>query len=120
MGLALATSITQAIGFILSYAALIGWGLPSFLIRSGFFQQTALSLACAAVSFLLGAFGLAVHSVSAILIALIYFWASERLNIMPCVPAHWRPVKLASFLFLSAKSYFPGRRGTKGGDEPLE
>ncbi|MDR1482717.1 MAG: polysaccharide biosynthesis C-terminal domain-containing protein [Synergistaceae bacterium] len=120
MGLALATSVTQALGFVLSYALLIGRGLPSFLIRSGFFQQTILSLACAAVPLWLGAFGLIIHSVSALLIASAYFWASERLGIMPYVPAHWRPTKLVSFFFSSAKSYFQGQRGTKGGDGTFE
>ncbi|MDR3354902.1 MAG: polysaccharide biosynthesis C-terminal domain-containing protein [Synergistaceae bacterium] len=107
-GLALATSFTQIMGFVLYYAALIGIrGLPSFMIRSGFFQQVLLSAAFAAASLWSGSFGLAVHSISALIIAPIYFWAAERLGIMPCVPEHWRPMKLASFLLRSAKSYFP-------------
>ena len=107
LGLALATSLTQILGFVLYYAVLIGRGLPSFLIRSGFFQQVLLSSVCAAASFWSGTFGLTVHCISALLIAPIYFWTAERLGIMPRVPVHWRPAKLASFLLRSVKSYFP-------------
>ncbi|MDR1884937.1 MAG: hypothetical protein LBQ56_01590 [Synergistaceae bacterium] len=105
-GLALATSITQIIGFVLYYSAVIGRGLPAFLIRSRFFLQLAVTTAYAAVSFWSGVFGTAVHAVSALVIAVLYIFTAERLNLMPCVPEHWRPMKLASFILGSARSYF--------------
>jgi peptidoglycan biosynthesis protein MviN/MurJ (putative lipid II flippase) len=107
LGLALATSITQAVGFALCYVVLVGRGLPSFLIRSRFFIQLSLSAALALASHWSGAFGFAAHIASALLLAILYFWAADGLRIMPFVPEHWRPIKLASFLLKSARSYFP-------------
>ncbi|MDR1915869.1 MAG: polysaccharide biosynthesis C-terminal domain-containing protein [Synergistaceae bacterium] len=105
LGLALATSITQVCGFILYYFIVMKNSLPSFLMRIRFFHQMSLSLAFAAAIWSIGHFNQAAQGIAAIISAVLYLAAAERLNLMPCVPEHWRPSKLLEFLISAARSY---------------
>ncbi|MDR3332214.1 MAG: hypothetical protein LBT08_06260 [Synergistaceae bacterium] len=106
LGLAFATSMTQIMSFLLYYLFACGGGFVSFLTRTRFLHQISLTLACAAATASCVSLGTAAHLGVALLAALFYMVVAERFNLMPCVPEHWRPRKLASFLVESAKSYF--------------
>ncbi|MDR1020811.1 MAG: polysaccharide biosynthesis C-terminal domain-containing protein [Synergistaceae bacterium] len=105
LGLALATSITQTLSFVLYYAVVMRGSLPSFLIRMRFFRQILSALVLASGVWFAGRWGLAAQGASALVAAALYLATAERLNMMPCVPEHWRPSKLVSFLISAAKSY---------------
>jgi putative peptidoglycan lipid II flippase len=104
MGLALATSITQTLSFVLYYAVVMRGSPLSFLIRVRFFHQIALAMVFASSVWYAGRWGLAAQGASAPAAAALYLAAAERLGLMPRVPEHWRPSRLVKFLVSAAES----------------
>ena len=98
-GLALATSITQMIGFVLSYVVMIGWDVFGFLKKIRFFHQLAAVFVCSAVVILWGELGLIAQLLSAVILGAAYLFLSERAGLLSGVPEHWRPSHLAFYLF---------------------
>ena len=103
-GLALATSITQAVGFILYYLAVIGDSLIRFLLEIRFVQQMLATGCCALLAVWSAPLGSVGQLVVTVCVALAYLFLAERGGLFPGVPEHWRPVRLASFLFSSLRS----------------
>ncbi|MDR3255530.1 MAG: polysaccharide biosynthesis C-terminal domain-containing protein [Synergistaceae bacterium] len=98
LGLALATSVTQSLTFIIYYLAVMNDSLWRFFIESRFFHQLAGVLVCAALIMVSGRFGMRVQFVYAAAMMLIYLFGAEKAGIMSSVPPHWRPRALVAFL----------------------
>jgi murein biosynthesis integral membrane protein MurJ len=98
-GLALATSITNMLSFIVYYKVMMDDSLTAFLVRSKFFWQLAAVSVFTAAVWWSGRLGMIVQSVSAAAAAAVYLFAAERAGLMPLVPEHWRPRGLFSFMF---------------------
>ena len=96
-GLALATSISQFIGFTLSYMVMIDRNIPEFFMNIRFFPQLAAASACAGIVTLGGALGLFAQLSLAVIFGFLYFFLSERIGLMSGVPEHWRPSHLALY-----------------------
>lgn len=109
LGLAIATSISQTIGYVIAYAVILRESPAGFAHRSRAFVQAAVLVPLALISHAAGQFGTAAHIAAAAVLCAGYFAVSGRLGLMPMVPPHWRPLALASFLGSSAASYV--RRG---------
>ncbi|MDR3280316.1 MAG: hypothetical protein LBT23_07375 [Synergistaceae bacterium] len=105
LGLTLATSLTQILGFILSYVAFFGWSFHRYIIRMRFFEQTALSCLFACFAWFAGTYGTAAHLAAAIILFPLCLAASEKTGLMKNVPEHWHPSHLAAFLASALKSY---------------
>ncbi|MDR0764454.1 MAG: hypothetical protein LBE65_02540 [Synergistaceae bacterium] len=104
-GLTLATSLTQTVGFILYYYAVIGAGLPRFIFGSGLIGQAALSASLAYAARLTSVFGPGVQLAACAALYAAYFAAAQKAGLMSRVPENWRPSGLLAFLRASAKSY---------------
>lgn len=103
-GLALATSITQAVSFVIYYAAIIGGSLPRFLLEIRLPQQALFSGLFALAAWRCAGLGSIWQLAVAAALAAAYLLLADRLNLFPMVPEHWRPARLASYLFSNLRS----------------
>jgi putative peptidoglycan lipid II flippase len=108
-GLALATSITQTVSFVMYYKFIMTGSLFKFLRESKFYWQFAAVSACCALLWAAGGFGTAAELLIATAIFLAYLFASEMAGIMPLVPKHWRPSGLLAFFAQTARSFISMR-----------
>ena len=104
LGLALATSITQFIGFALTYMIMIDRDVTAFFKNIRFFRQLTAVSACAGIVILGGELGLFVQLSLAIIFGGLYFFLSERVGLMSGVPEHWRPSRLALYFIQGISS----------------
>jgi putative peptidoglycan lipid II flippase len=105
LGLAAATSLTQLASCVFNYKIMMDDSLWKFLVDSKFFQQLVIVLVGSAVVWFSGRFGTAAHLACLIAVTPVYFLLAERMGLMPCVPEHWRPRGLVSFLAAGADSF---------------
>jgi putative peptidoglycan lipid II flippase len=105
LGLALATSAASILVFAMHYRVIIQSSLTRYLIKIKFFEQMILTIVIALCARLALRFGSAANLAAAAVLFVLYLYAAERFSLMPEVPAHWRPSKLAKFLFSAARSY---------------
>jgi putative peptidoglycan lipid II flippase len=104
-GLSIATSFAQTMSFILYYLVVVGRALPEFLIRVRLGPQIALSGVMALLAWSAGKWSGTLQLALSAALFLLYLAAAEKIGLMPGVPPHWRPSKLAEFLLSAAKSY---------------
>jgi putative peptidoglycan lipid II flippase len=105
LGLTLATSLTQAVGFVLYYYAVAGAGLPRFILDSGMIGQAVFSASLAYAAWRASVFGPGVHLAVCAALYAAYFAAAQKTGLMSYLPENWRPSGLLAFLWASAKSY---------------
>ena len=104
-GLALATSITQVIGFVMYYCAIIGGSLPRFLLEIHFFQQAVFAGVFAWVAWQCEGLGSIWQLTIAACLAFANLFLADRLGLFRGVPEHWRPVRLAAYLFSNLRLF---------------
>jgi len=105
LGLTLATSFTQILGFILYYLVILGRSLPGYIWRMKLAEQTATAALFAFAAHLAGTYGDAAGLASSFLLFFLCLTVSERLGFIEGIPLHWSPSKLAGFIFAAMKSY---------------
>lgn len=105
LGLTLATSLTQAVGFVLYYYAVAGGGLPRFILDSDLIGGAALSASLACVAWLASVFGHGVQLAACAALYAAYFAAAQKTGMTAHLPENWRPSGLLAFLCSGAKSY---------------
>jgi putative peptidoglycan lipid II flippase len=105
LGLTLATSATQATGFIIYYTVILGSSLPRFLISAKIIPQTMMAGALAYCAHAASKYGTAASLASSALLLAAHLLAAEKIGLMSSVPSGWRPSQLWKFLVTSAKSY---------------
>ena len=103
-GLALATSITQAVSFVIYYCAIIGSSLPRFLLDVRFFHQVVFAGVFAGLAWRCVELGSIWQLAIAAGLAAAYLFLADRLGLFRGVPEHWRPVRLAAYLFSNLRS----------------
>jgi putative peptidoglycan lipid II flippase len=110
-GLSLATSITQAVAFVVWYKLMMPDALFRFLLDSRFFWQFAGVSACSALVLASARLGMAAQLSISLAAMAAYLFAAELAGLMPFVPGHWRPTGLTAFLLEAARSALSPRQG---------
>lgn len=111
MGLALATSVTQVIGFALIYLSMMGGGLLRFLLDIKLPQQLAATALCAVAIAASGRLGIYAQTFFAAITGVVYLLLAEKLGLLSGIPEHWRPLRLAFFLYEGTRSFFTREKG---------
>ncbi|MDR1651877.1 MAG: hypothetical protein LBR87_08820 [Synergistaceae bacterium] len=105
LGLTLATSFTQILGFAAYYLAVVGGDFPKYIMRMKFFEQILLSGLFAYGAHLAGTYGHGAQIAASAVLFVLCLACAEKLRLMPEVPAGWRPFQLSKFLRSALKSY---------------
>ena len=109
-GLAIATSISQFLGFLIYHGLFLRGSIVGFALRSRFFQQFFVISILAGIAWTSRSLGGVPQLALTLALAALYFSCAGKLGLMPLVPAHWQPLHLAKFFFSSIKSYVSGEK----------
>ncbi len=104
-GLALATSISQFLGFLLTFVVVLRTSPINFALRTRFFQQCLIAGLFSTLAWSSRPLGSLPQIAITCALAACYLLLADRLGLMPLVPPHWRPLGLLRFLISSACSY---------------
>ena len=104
-GLAAATSLTQAAGFVIYYVVIIDTSLIRFLTAAKFFHHLVIASVFAYVASFASGFGSAALLFVSAAFLILYLFAAERFGLMEQLPPGWRPSQFLKFVMRAAKSY---------------
>jgi len=104
-GLAISTSLTQMVGFVIFYVVIIDASLIRFLVTAKFFHHLVISSTLAYAASLTSGFGSAVLLFVSVVLLTLYLFTAEKFGLMDPLPLGWRPSQFLKFVVSAAKSY---------------